>query len=250
MSDMDDELRQILQRIGDQAKPADLVQRSLSTARLVRRRRAGVAIGAAAVVVATLSIGGWSIANRNHADGGLLPATSPTASGNLPSPSATASTSASPFASPSASPSASSASAAAVAPVVSSPAPAPVSLQILVSPELSTPGQDATDLLPTSCTFTQTQRSGAGVVTAKGTFGPYYETYNRYGDVVELYVFTGTPKTNPTTTQLAQLPNPSEPPLSTGSWQVSAPIVAPPSQPLFCLVAVQSTHAFIGSPSG
>ena len=127
---------------------------------------------------------------------------------------------------------------------------APVSLQILVSPELSTPGQDATDLRPTSCTLTQTQRGGAGVVTAKGTFATYYETYSRYGDVVELYVFTGTPKTSPTTAQVAEIPNPTEPPLGTGSWQVSAPIVAPPSQPLFCLVAVQSTHAFVGAPSG
>ena len=249
MSEMDDELRQILQRIGAQAKPADLVQRSLSTARQVRRRRAGVAIGAAAVVVATLSIGGWSVANRNHADGGLLPATSPTASGNLPSPSTAAPTPASP--------SASAASAVAVAPVASSPASAsvtsaPVSLQILVSPELSTPGQgaNASDLLPTSCTFTQTQRGGAGVVTAKGTFAGYYEEYSRYGDVVELYVFTGTPKTSPTTAQLAQLPNPSEPPLSTGAWEVSSPIIAPPGDEIFCLVAVQSTHAFIGAPSG
>ena len=240
MSDIDDELRQILHRIGAQAKPADLVQRSLSTARQVRRRRAGVAIGAAAVVVATLSIGGWSVASRNHADGGLLPATSPTASGVIPS-------AASPT---SASPSASSASAVPVAPLASSPAAAAVSLQILVSPELSTPGQDATDLLPTSCTFTQTQRGGAGVVTAKGAFAGYYQEYGRYGDVVELYVFTGTPKTAPTTAEVAEIPNPSEPPLSTGSWQVSAPIVAPPSQSLFCLVAVQSTHAFIGAQSG
>ena len=139
-----------------------------------------------------------------------------------------------------------------MAPSSATPTSAPVSLQILVSPELSSPGQgvNASDLLPTSCTFTQTQRGGAGVVTAKGTFAAYYEEYGRYGDVVELYVFTGNPKTSPTTTQLAQLPNPTEPPLSTGSWEVSSPIVARPGEQVFCLVAVQSTHAFIGAPSG
>ena len=245
MNEMDDELRRIVQRVGAQAKPADLLQRSLSTARRMRRRRTGAAISATCVVLAALSVGGWSIAARNHAGGDITPVTSPTPIGSLPA----ASTSAPPSASFTAAPP--SASFTTAAPLAASPTSTPVSLQILVSSDLSTPGQDASDLLPTSCDFAPgPERGNAGVVTAKGTFAGYYETYNRYGDVVELYVFTGTPRTNPTTMQLAQLPNPTEPPLSTGSWQVSSPIKAPPGEELFCLVAVQSTHAFIGAPSG
>jgi len=238
MNEMDDELRRAVQLVSAQAKPADLLQRSLSTARRIRRVRTGAAVSATAVVVAALGVGGWSIASHNRSAGDIAPATSPTAGTALPpSPK-----SATPTAPASVRPT--SVAPTSVPPSPASPTSTPVSLPILVSPELSTPGQDAADLLPSSCTVEN------GVATAKGTFAGYYQTYSRYGDVVQLYVFTGTPKTAPTTMQLAELPNPSQPPLSTGSWQVSAPIAAAAGQRLFCLVTVQSTHAFIGAPAG
>jgi hypothetical protein len=241
MSNLDDELRRAMHAIGADARPADLTQRSLATARSIRHRRTAAAVSASAVVVAALSVGGWALADRTNKTGGTEPATT-----NSPTVSPTASpTPTSSLGLVSAVP-----SAPATPPVSSIPAapsaaaPTPVSLPILVSAALSTPGQDSSVLHPTSCTVAN------GVATATGTFGQFYEVYRRYGDAVELYVYTGRPTVSPTTFELAQLPNPSSPPVDSGSWQVSAPITDAAGAPMFCLVAVQSTHAFIGAPAG
>ena len=76
-----------------------------------------------------------------------------------------------------------------------------ISLPISVSSGLSSPQQDASVLVPSSC------RLQSGVVTAVGTLtglivpsgtghGVLPEVYRRFGDVVELYAFSTT-DTNP-----------------------------------------------------
>jgi hypothetical protein len=99
-------------------------------------------------------------------------------------------------------------------------------------------------LLPASCTIS------GGVATASGTFNrdAYGETYVRYGDVVELYVYSGPSNSFPTGTQLADLSN--ERPMvvgASGPWLVVVPLAIVDREPAQCLVAVQSTHAFMGS---
>lgn len=124
----------------------------------------------------------------------------------------------------------------------STPATGSRSLPVSVSQTLSSAGQAPSILLPASCTV------DAGVATAKGkTTGVPPEVYRRYGDVVELYVFSGT---TGAALQLATLPAESPGTLG-GTWTATVPI-APGFGNLLgpaavCEVAVQSTHAFMGA---
>jgi len=121
-------------------------------------------------------------------------------------------------------------------------------LTIAVSAQLSSDGQDPSILLPASCTLQ------GGTVTAMGTFNGGFvpETYVRFGDVVELYVFTGPSPGYPQGNQVAALGvehpfNMSQP----GPWKVSVSVgdsTQPgPDAPQQCEVAVQATHAFMGA---
>lgn len=120
----------------------------------------------------------------------------------------------------------------------------PTSIPVRVSVVLSTTGQDPSVLLPSSCTITQ------GVATASGTFNSdaYGETYVRYGDVVELYVYSSPSPSFPTGTQLAQVGTERTVVVgSSGPWQIAVPLAVSDLQPAQCLVAIQSTHAFMGA---
>ncbi len=122
----------------------------------------------------------------------------------------------------------------------------PVELTIAVSTQLSSDGQDPSILLPSKCNLS------SGSVTATGTYSGGFvpETYVRYGDVVELYAYT-----RPVTAeggrafQVANLV--AEKPFTMGGdgpWTVSAPVITDDvGAPTQCLVAVQSTHAFMGA---
>ena len=69
MSEFDDRLRAAIQAVGDSAQVADLLDRSLRTSRVLRRRRTAAAITAVAVVVGGIGAGGWAISTRSDRDG-------------------------------------------------------------------------------------------------------------------------------------------------------------------------------------
>jgi hypothetical protein len=116
---------------------------------------------------------------------------------------------------------------------------------VRTSVPLSTSGEDPAVLVPTSCTVV------AGVATATGTFNPdfFSESNVRVGDVVELYVYSGPGATTPNGTQLADLGSEQPVPVGrTGPWQVTVPLDSELRlSAAQCLVAVQSTHAFMGA---
>jgi hypothetical protein len=117
-------------------------------------------------------------------------------------------------------------------------------LTIGVSAQLSSADQDSSILLPSSCSLQN------GTLTAEGTFNGGFapEGYVRYGDVVELYAYTVPATAGGQATQVAELE--MEKPFSmagSGPWKVTAPVDAQLGTPDQCLVAVQSTHAFMGA---
>jgi hypothetical protein len=77
----------------------------------------------------------------------------------------------------------------------------------------------------------------------------YAESNVRVGDVVELYVYSGPGATSPNGTQLADLGSERPVPVDgTGAWRVTVPLDPELGQAAAqCLVAVQSTHAFMGA---
>jgi hypothetical protein len=91
-------------------------------------------------------------------------------------------------------------------------------------------------------------------VTAKGGIdGSVTESYRRAGDVIELYVWGGPADSS---VQLVDLPN-ETPSQLTSPWQISAPLDSQVesqsgASPIYCNVALQSTHAFMlaGSAGG
>lgn len=119
-------------------------------------------------------------------------------------------------------------------------------LPIAVSRQLSSVGPDPSILVPSSCTLHE------GTLTARGTFKGRFvpEVYVRYGDVVELYAYTApTPANGEQRLQVVELA--SERPFvmaGRGPWRVTGPVEAQVGLPRNCLVAVQSTHAFM--PAG
>ncbi len=120
-------------------------------------------------------------------------------------------------------------------------------LPITSSNELSSDGQDASILLPTSCTLQD------GVLSATGTFRlQLSESYVRSGDVVELYAYTS-PDSSNSALQVVNLMN-EHPSIMdrNGTWQVSGPVDSKIGPPAKCMVAIQSTHAFMtaGSAGG
>lgn len=129
----------------------------------------------------------------------------------------------------------------------SAPASAGKSGQLPISVESNTQmkdngnnGPSSSILVPTSC------RVDGNTVTATGRYrgGLVPQVYERYGDVVELYVYTATPLNgNPQGNEDANLDAERPPALKgTGSWTVSVSIDASLGRPASCQVAAQPTH--------
>jgi hypothetical protein len=99
-------------------------------------------------------------------------------------------------------------------------------------------GPTSSILLPSSC------RLAGSTVTAGGTYqgGFAPNVYDRYGDIVELYVF-GAPSTGyPQGPQLAASSAQDSPTMGSGTWRVSASVDLSVSRPARCVVAAQPTH--------
>jgi hypothetical protein len=120
-------------------------------------------------------------------------------------------------------------------------------LPISVGSQLTSDQQDSSVLVPSSC-----QLHG-GVLTARGTVtGVLPEVYIRYGDVVELYAYSTTdnPPNGANDIQVLALESEKPGSLSGGTtWTVTAPVANGFPLPLRCIVAIQSTHAFMGAGS-
>lgn len=130
-------------------------------------------------------------------------------------------------------------------PMATNPTAAGQQLSISVSTQLSSTGQDPSILRPSSCVVDN------GTVTAQGTFNGGFvpETYVRFGDVVELYAYDAPSMENHgQQSQVADLG--LEKPFAmqgNGPWTVSVPADPAHLTPNQCLVAVQSTHAFMAA---
>jgi predicted small lipoprotein YifL len=103
-------------------------------------------------------------------------------------------------------------------------------------------GPSSSVLHPTSCIVT------AKTATARGTKGPPADIYNRWGDRIDLYVFTAPQYGFRTGYQIA-LPftNKSPTVYGRGRWKVTVPLDAR-GRPVRCMVAAQPTHDFQGAP--
>ena len=101
-------------------------------------------------------------------------------------------------------------------------------------------GPSSSILLPAGCQIRGLTISAHG--TYRGGFAP--EVYRRYGDVVDLYVFTGPTSGFSGGRQEALLSSEHSPPVDTGTWTVTAPIDSSLARPARCVVAAQPTHDF------
>ena len=101
-------------------------------------------------------------------------------------------------------------------------------------------GPSSAILLPTSCQLTGTTVTAAGTFT-NGGFVP--NVYNRYGDIIVLYVLAAPSAGYPEGMQLGAS-NLSESPVlgSRAPWHVSLSISPSVGAPARCVVAAQPTH--------
>jgi hypothetical protein len=101
-------------------------------------------------------------------------------------------------------------------------------------------GPSSSILLPTSCQLAGTTITAEGAYT-NGGFVP--NVYDRYGDVIVLYVFAAPSAGYPEGMQLAAS-NVDESPVlgSQASWHVSLSISPSAGAPARCVVAAQPTH--------
>jgi len=109
-------------------------------------------------------------------------------------------------------------------------------------------GPSSSILLPTSCRLTGT------TVTAKGTYtngGFVPNIYNRYGDIIVLYVRAAPSAGEPEGIPLG-VSDVSESPVLGGRahWHVSLSISQPAGAPAQCVVAAQPTHDLQLAPAG
>jgi len=101
-------------------------------------------------------------------------------------------------------------------------------------------GPSSSILLPASCQLTGTTITAEGRY-ANGGFVP--DVYNRYGDIIVLYVRTAPAPGYPQGMQLGASEASKSPVLgSRGRWHVSLPISPSAGVPARCLVAAQPTH--------
>jgi len=111
-------------------------------------------------------------------------------------------------------------------------------------------GPSSSIMVPSSCTVTATSATATG--TYQGGFVP--AVYQRYGDVIDLYVFTRPLAGYPDGIQLANLPFTPRAPFIYGlshRWSVTVPLerqLFAFGQPARCMVAAQPTMDFQGAP--
>ncbi len=107
-------------------------------------------------------------------------------------------------------------------------------------------GPSSSILVPSSCKVT------AASVTATGTYrdGFAAQVYARYGDVIDLYVFSRPTAGYPGGIQLASEPFTRHSPFigGKGPWTVTVPLDSTLGQPARCMVAAQPTMDFQGAP--
>ena len=101
-------------------------------------------------------------------------------------------------------------------------------------------GPSSSILLPTSCQVTGTSVTAEGTYT-NGGFVP--DVYDRYGDIIVLYVLAAPSAANAEGLQLAAS-DVSESPVvgSRAPWHVSLSVSSPVGAPARCVVAAQPTH--------
>ncbi len=110
-------------------------------------------------------------------------------------------------------------------------------------------GPSSSILDPSSCSVTSTS------ATATGTYqdGLAPVDYQRYGDRVDLYVFSAALSGYPDGIQLASPFTPQAPVIGgKGPWTVTVPLdssLLPTYLPVRCMVAAQPTEDFEGAPS-
>jgi hypothetical protein len=106
-------------------------------------------------------------------------------------------------------------------------------------------GPSSSILRPAKCELEGTTATAEG--TYQGGFAP--NAYSRYGDIVDLYVFTGPSPGYPEGVQVAGLSPERSPAIGgRGTWQVTEPVDLSFGQPERCVVAAQPTHDFQGAP--
>jgi hypothetical protein len=99
-------------------------------------------------------------------------------------------------------------------------------------------------LLPHSCEVRGRTVSATG--TYQGGFAQ--AIYNRFGDIVVLYVFTAPTSGFPQGITLAASSARTSPPMTSGTWRVSTSVSLIFGPPERCVVAAQPTHDWIGAP--
>ncbi len=101
-------------------------------------------------------------------------------------------------------------------------------------------GPPSSILIPVSCEQTGT------TITAEGSYQDGFapEIYNRYGDIVELYVFGAVSSGYPQGPQLAASSTTESPAIGgSATWQVSTKVDSTlVDQPARCVIAAQPTH--------
>jgi hypothetical protein len=107
-------------------------------------------------------------------------------------------------------------------------------------------GPSSSILVPSACKVTATS------ATATGTYrdGFAAEVYARYGDVIDLYVFSRPATGYPEGIQLASEPFTRHSPFigGKGPWTVTVPLDSTLGRPARCMVAAQPTMDFQGAP--
>jgi len=104
-------------------------------------------------------------------------------------------------------------------------------------------GPSSSVLVPAECQVRGSTVSAHG--TYRGGFAP--EVYRRYGDVVDLYLFTSPTNGYSGGHQEAVLSSEHSPPIYLGTWTVVAPVDSSLGHPARCVVAAQPTHDFEGA---
>ena len=109
------------------------------------------------------------------------------------------------------------------------------------------PGPSSTILLPSSCVLRDHTVTAAGGYS-NGGFVP--ADYGRYGDVIDLYVFTAPAHGFASGIQIASLPLDKAPAVGGSTqWQLSETVDVSLGRPVRCVVAAQPTHDFEGAPN-
>ena len=99
-------------------------------------------------------------------------------------------------------------------------------------------GPSSSILTPSSCVLSGNTVTAIG--TYQGGFAP--NVYNRYGDVVVLYIFGAPTSGYPQGAQLGASSVNNSPAIGSGTWQTSATVDLSTGQPVRCVVAAQPTH--------